>query len=252
MVATAAIAVVASFPLAGLAQEDTPLPDGTLEPDVSSALDQHQDPPKEVVAPPPPGVFVFFPVQGEYSYVDTFGAPRSDERTHTGTDIIAARGTPVVAVASGVVIAAEASDGISGTFVKIRHTDGAVSSYVHLNNDTPGTDDGLGAGIAEDIEVGVTVEAGTVIGYVGDSGNAEKTVPHLHFAYSPDGSTAMNPYPELRLVEGFAATEVLLASLPFTGLEVLGLTLLAAVLSCAGAGVLLVTRSNRWIREELA
>lgn len=64
------------------------------------------------------------------------------------------------------------------------------------NNDTPGTDDGLGWGIAEGISKGTQVSAGQLIGWAGDSGNAEFTAPQLHFELRSYG-TAINPYPYL-------------------------------------------------------
>ncbi len=69
---------------------------------------------------------------------------------------------------------------------------------MHLNNDSPGTDNGLAVGYGPGIRVGVRVRAGTLVGYVGDSGNSEETTPHLHFElHQPDGYRA-NPYPALR------------------------------------------------------
>ncbi len=81
--------------------------------------------------------------------------------------------------------------------MELEHDDGYESWYIHLNNDTPGTDDGLGWGFAPGIEQGVHVQAGQLIGYVGDSGNAESSGSHLHFElHGPDGAV-LNPYTHL-------------------------------------------------------
>ena len=138
-----------------------------------------------------------FPVAGEHSYSDTWGAPRSGGRTHKGTDIFAAKGTPVVAVADGTVVRISIGPR-AGRYIVVEHSDGWRSYYLHLDNDTPGTDDGLGGAPASGISVGVRVEAGTVLDFVGDSGNAEETPPHLHFELHPPGAEATNPYPHLR------------------------------------------------------
>ncbi|MDH4119408.1 MAG: peptidoglycan DD-metalloendopeptidase family protein [Acidimicrobiia bacterium] len=149
---------------------------------------------------------VVFPVIGDVAFTDTFGAPRGSDRTHEGTDIMsvgAVKGLPVVAAADGVV------DWIGSTccYLAIDHGDGWETWYIHLDNDTPGTDDGLGWGIADGIEVGTPVNQGEVIGYLGDSGNAEEAGPHLHFEIRKDG-IAINPYEFLvaapRLGEGSA------------------------------------------------
>jgi murein DD-endopeptidase MepM/ murein hydrolase activator NlpD len=138
-----------------------------------------------------------FPVTGEVRFVDRFASPRPDGRLHEGVDIGAAKGTPVVAAASGEV--RWIRDGSRGRCcaISIRHDDGWSSRYLHLNNDTPGTDDGRGAGVVAELERGSSVTAGQLIGWVGDSGNAERTIPHLHFELlRPDG-TAVDPYPAL-------------------------------------------------------
>ncbi len=137
---------------------------------------------------------IVFPVIGEVTYTDTFGAPRGGGRTHKGTDIITAdgKGVPVVAAAAGTV----SWIGSECCYLAINHGDGWSTWYIHLNNDTPGTDDGAGWGIADGITAGATVEAGELIGWVGDSGNAEATVPHLHFEIRDDG-VAINSYPYL-------------------------------------------------------
>ena len=136
---------------------------------------------------------IVFPVAGPNQFTDTYDAPRGGGRLHEATDILADKMTPVVAAASGTV------GWMSSTCcsMQLLHDDGYQSWYIHLNNDTPGTDDGQAWGFAPGIEPGVSVAAGQLIGWVGDSGNAEYTVPHLHFQlHSPDGSR-FNPYPSL-------------------------------------------------------
>jgi murein DD-endopeptidase MepM/ murein hydrolase activator NlpD len=140
-----------------------------------------------------------FPNQSDdVEFFDSWGARRPGGRRHKGIDIHSPKGSPVVAVADGFVIARKWHRD-SGFYLKIAHADGWVSSYVHLNNDRPGTDDGEGgesAAFAPGIEVGTFVRAGDLIGYVGDSGNAEGTVSHTHFSLELDG-TKLNPYPLL-------------------------------------------------------
>lgn len=141
---------------------------------------------------------LIFPVIGEVHIADNFGAPRGGH-THEGVDImtringVAAKGHPVVAAASGVV------DWIGATccYLAIEHDDGWSSWYIHLNNDTPGTDDGQGWGIAPGIERGTRVEAGQLIGWGGDSGNAESVSPHLHFELRRPDGVAIDPYDSL-------------------------------------------------------
>jgi len=131
-------------------------------------------------------------------FSDTWGAPRSGGRHHEGTDIMSPKGTWVLAVADGVVERLDWNR-MSGWNIMIRHTGGWTSHYLHLNNDTPGTDDGDGGAetaFAEGLEVGARVQAGDVIGFVGDSGNAEGGGSHTHFELHVDG-TKVNPYPYL-------------------------------------------------------
>jgi len=141
-----------------------------------------------------------FPVAGDARYSDSFGAPRSEGRTHQGTDIFAAKGTPVVAVGPGTVVRITVGER-AGRYIVVEHPDGWRSYYLHLNNDTPETDDGLGGAPAPGIVVGARVEAGQVLDYVGDSGNAEETPPHLHFELHVPAGDATNPYPHLRAAE---------------------------------------------------
>lgn len=115
------------------------------------------------------------PVAGSTSFVDSFGWPRSGGRTHQGIDLIAASGTPVVAVAPGN--ARPASSVLGGLGVVLEHDSGGDwTFYAHLSS--YGT---LGR-----------VSAGTVIGAVGSTGTT--SVNHLHFEYHPSGGAAVNPY----------------------------------------------------------
>ena len=141
-----------------------------------------------------PAPEIVFPLTGPHSFIDTFGAPRDQgRRRHAGIDIMARRGVPIVAVAGGVVEEIDEA-ALAGQYVIVRHDDGWRSKYLHLDNDTPGTDDGLATGYARGLHVGMRVQSGTVLGFVGDSGNSEHTVPHLHFGLFQPNGLPINPY----------------------------------------------------------
>ncbi|MCP3996552.1 MAG: M23 family metallopeptidase [bacterium] len=143
--------------------------------------------------------FIYFPHEEVTSrFSNDWGDARSGGRRHQGNDIFAEKHTEIVAVADGVVTAIGEGNR-SGYYVRIAHGDGWETWYMHLNNDTPGTDDGAGGyehAIAPNLEVGMFVQAGSIIGYVGDSGNAEATSPHTHFELH-NGARAINPFPYL-------------------------------------------------------
>ena len=139
-----------------------------------------------------------FPVAGEHRFSEDFGDPRSGGRSHEGTDILAEKLTPVVAVADGTVRWLFDERGGDCCAISILHDDGWRSRYIHLNNDTPGTDDGKGYGIARGVRVGARVRAGQVIGFVGDSGNAEATTSHLHFELRRPDGTPVDPFTTLQ------------------------------------------------------
>lgn len=150
-----------------------------------------------------------FPVVGEdgvdFGYSDTWGACRGSgcSRAHEGVDIgtYGVKGVPVVAAADGYVRFvnwSSSSDYLNPDrccTIMLVHDGGWETSYIHLDNDTPGTDDGLGWGVAPGIVPGVEVSAGQLIGWVGDSGNAESTYPHLHWEVHAPGGIAVNPTP---------------------------------------------------------
>lgn len=130
------------------------------------------------------------------TFSDTFGADRDGgARRHRGIDIMGEKYAPVVVVADGTVVRTGTGTR-AGHYVVVLHDGGWESRYIHLNNDTPGTDDGLvplEEALAPGITVGSSVVAGQLLGWVGDSGNAEGTPPHTHFEIS-EGSHIANPY----------------------------------------------------------
>ena len=155
---------------------------------------------------------------------DTWGAPRSGGRSHIGVDMLGPKMIPLVAVNDSVVTWGR-FDNSRGTIVRLRDAAGWEYQYIHINNDTPGTDDGeatclqaLSEKLCNSLDGtslgrGTAVTAGEVIGYLGDSGNAEWTAPHLHFeVYQPDGAggvVAVNPTPyvDAALENGQVETE---------------------------------------------
>lgn len=134
----------------------------------------------------PVRVPMVFPVSGATSYSDTFLTCRSGcARKHMGQDLMGAKMTPLVAAFDGVIssLKREAAPG-QGNYLVLNGDNGWSALYLHVNNDTPGTDDGRGTAsyaFPKGIEVGTRVMAGQLVAWRGDSGNAESTGAHLHF-----------------------------------------------------------------------
>jgi hypothetical protein len=144
-------------------------------------------------APFDPNQIVFPVVGGNVTFIDDFNQWRGDH-LHGATDLMlnGQKGLPVVAAFDGVVTWI----GRTCCYLAIDHGGGYETWYIHLDNDTPGTDDGLGWGIAPGIVEGTPVARGQLIGWAGDSGNAENVAPHLHFEIRLNG-VPINPYPYL-------------------------------------------------------
>ncbi len=118
---------------------------------------------------------------------DTWGASRSRGRLHEGIDIIAPRGTKVFSVTEGL-IADLRKNNLGGKVVWILGPGGSWHYYAHLDGHKRG------------LKVGNYVQKGQLIGYVGNSGNARHTAPHLHYGIylQGKGRGVVNPYPYLR------------------------------------------------------
>ena len=147
---------------------------------------------------------ITFPIAGPVSYGNDFGACRDGcTRAHKGNDLIGDRLQPLLAMHDGVIDHL-VDHPTAGYGVVIRDPEGWEYNIYHVNNDTPGTDDGADAGAwryAPGIVPGATVKAGQFIGWMGDSGNSEGSVPHAHVEIRrPDGE-AINPFWSLRLAQ---------------------------------------------------
>jgi murein DD-endopeptidase MepM/ murein hydrolase activator NlpD len=134
-----------------------------------------------------------FPVAQPHQFGDSFGAPRmtgtEHEHWHEGTDIMAPMGTLLLACERGVIIRIGTGGVLGGNTVWLRGESGTAYYYAHLSSFAPG------------LAQGMVVDAGTVLGSVGDTGNARGGLPHLHFEVHPGGGGAINPYPILAVAD---------------------------------------------------
>jgi murein DD-endopeptidase MepM/ murein hydrolase activator NlpD len=125
------------------------------------------------------------PVEGvrQRALRDTWGGARSEGRKHEGIDIFARRGTPVVSSTEGIVTQV-GTNRLGGLVVWVLGPGGQRHYYAHLDS-------------YSDVQPGMRIEAGRVLGHVGDTGNAKGTPPHLHYGIYDTGG-AINPYPLLK------------------------------------------------------
>jgi murein DD-endopeptidase MepM/ murein hydrolase activator NlpD len=138
--------------------------------------------------------FVLIPVEGVRAaqLTDTFTQARSGGRRHDAIDILAARGTPVLAAVDGTIRKLFLSRAGGITIYEFDAQQRRVYYYAHLDR------------YGDDVQEGMPVRRGQVIGYVGTTGNAPANTPHLHFAVEDLPATkewwkgsAVNPYPLL-------------------------------------------------------
>jgi len=111
-----------------------------------------------------------------------FGDPRASH-THEGLDIMAPEGTPIVTPTDAVVIRMGVWEG-AGNFVMTAVPGEETHTYMHLSR-------------VADIDEGDMLETGDIIGYVGHTGNAIASAPHLHFEVRDEDGTATDPYPRI-------------------------------------------------------
>jgi peptidoglycan LD-endopeptidase LytH len=163
----------------------------TLIPIADARAKNFEEPPTQA---PSTIASLLIPVQGVTAeqLVDTFSQARSDARTHEAIDIPSPSGTPVLAVANGTIVKLFISKPGGLTLYQFDSTETFAYYYAHLN------------GYADGIVEGKQVKRGELIGYVGSTGNANPTAPHLHFAIFELGpkknwwqGKAINPYPRL-------------------------------------------------------
>lgn len=119
---------------------------------------------------------------GKATWSDTFLAPRGGGRSHEGQDLMGNKMLKLLACVDGTIV--ELRHQSSGNSLYLKGDDDWYYCYLHINNDTPGTDDGKNAfehAFAAGLKQGDRVEKGQHIAYLGDSGNAEESGSHLHF-----------------------------------------------------------------------
>jgi murein DD-endopeptidase MepM/ murein hydrolase activator NlpD len=124
--------------------------------------------------------------------VDTWGGARSEGRRHEGIDIFARRGTEVLAATEGLV-ARIGDNRLGGRTVWVYGPGRQRHYYAHLDR------------YAETLAAGDRVAVGDVLGYVGNTGNAQGTPPHLHYGIYAMGG-AINPYPLLMAIPASRST----------------------------------------------
>jgi murein DD-endopeptidase MepM/ murein hydrolase activator NlpD len=179
---TVVVARVEADAIDGADPAATPTPAPTPTPEPEPRATPEPTPAKPKITPAQRlarGRFVF-PVYGDARVADDFGAPRHIG-AHQGNDIFAAFGSPVLAVADGTLNRVGTLP-ISGNRLWLKTERGDSFFYAHLSAFGP------------EAVSGRKVEAGTLLGFVGNTGDAEPTPPHVHFEIHPGGKKAIDPH----------------------------------------------------------
>ncbi len=148
-----------------------------------------------------------FPIGGNYGVplIDSWGFPRMlgtpDEHWHEGIDIFAPLGSELVATESGTITNVGVGR-LGGLKFWLTGDSGTKWYYAHLSD------------FAEGLAVGQRVQAGDVLGYVGNTGNAVGTPYHLHLQMHPGGGDPANPYPLLKAASDWERSARASAGLP--------------------------------------
>jgi hypothetical protein len=183
---------------------------------------------------------IIFPVVGQVTYINDFGAPRPGG-PHQGNDLMSAKRSPAVAAEAGTVKYWTTSR-TAGCMLYLYGESGTIYYYIHLNNDLTLKNDNRGKcvkGVAYAVKSGQRVQAGQQIAYVGDSGDADGGASHLHFEVHPGGGKAVSPYPYLQ--KAYKLLFAAKAGTPFS------LTLTGTVVSAALDQIVVnVATSQAW------
>ncbi len=126
-----------------------------------------------------------FPAAGPHSFSNDWHQPRGGgTRQHMGCDIMASMGTPAVACVNGTITVVT-EGGNAGKYLRLTMEGSSTFFYyMHMQDIT--------------VSVGQKVQAGQLVGHVGDTGNARGGPAHIHFEVHPGGGAAVNPYPLLK------------------------------------------------------
>jgi hypothetical protein len=139
-----------------------------------------------------------FPVVGNVKYIDDFGDPRP-QGPHEGNDIMSVRHQPAVAFVAGHVQKWTGSGSYGTCMLYLHAKNGMTYVYIHLNNDLGPNNDNDGGcknGVswAKGLANGDHVRRGELVGFVGDSGDANGIQPHLHFEVRKPSGRAIDPF----------------------------------------------------------